>query len=60
MKSVIHKTSASKKSAAPGINTGATRETRCRQWLQENRPAIDAYKRRIEQHGAFSHGLWRF
>lgn len=31
-----------------------------RQWLEENRPAIDAYNRRVEQRGIFSHGLRRF
>ena len=33
---------------------------RRRQWLEENRPAIDAYNRRVEQRGVFSHGLRRF
>lgn len=31
-----------------------------RQWLEENRPAIDAYNRSIEQRGVFSRGLRRF
>lgn len=31
-----------------------------RRWLEENRPAIDAYNRRVEQHGVFSQGLRRF
>lgn len=60
MKSVIHKSSASKKSADPGIKGEAVREARCQQWMQENRPAIDAYNRRVEQRGVFSRGLRRF
>lgn len=60
MKSVIHKSSISKKSADPDIKGGAVREARHRQWLQENRPAIDAYNHLIEQRGAFSNGLRRF
>ena len=53
MKSVIHKSSASKKLADHGIKAH-------RRWLEENRPAINAYNRRVEQRGAFSHGLRRF
>jgi post-segregation antitoxin (ccd killing protein) len=54
MKSVIHKSSASKKSTDPGIK--ALR----RRWLEENRLAINAYNRHVEQRDVFSHGLRRF
>lgn len=54
MKSVIHKSSASKKLADLSIKAHR------RRWLEENRPAIDAYNRRVEQHGVFSLGLRRF
>jgi antitoxin CcdA len=36
------------------------RDAQRRQWLEENRSAIAAYNRRIEQRGAFSNGLRRF
>jgi antitoxin CcdA len=36
------------------------REERRRNWLAENREAIEEYNRRIEAHGAFSDGLRRF
>lgn len=36
------------------------RESRCRQWLQENLAAMDDYNGRIERQGAFSDGQRRF
>lgn len=36
------------------------REEKRRQWLEENREAIEAYNRRIEADGVFSDGLRRF
>lgn len=36
------------------------REKHRRQWLQENKAAIEAYNRRIERDGAFSDELRRF
>lgn len=36
------------------------REARQKQWLEENRAAIDDYNRRVEQKGVFSDGLRRF
>jgi antitoxin CcdA len=37
-----------------------TREARARQWLEENKAAIDDYNARIERRGVFSDGLRRF
>ena len=39
---------------------GMTRDARARQWLEENKPAIDDYNARIERRGVFSNGLRRF
>ena len=39
---------------------GMAREARARQWLEENKAAIDDYNARIERRGAFSGGLRRF
>ena len=36
------------------------REARARQWLAENKSAIDDYNARIEKQGVFSDGLRRF
>ncbi|ABQ25456.1 Post-segregation antitoxin CcdA [Geotalea uraniireducens Rf4] len=36
------------------------REEKRRQWLEENREAIEVYNRRIEADGVFSDGLRRF
>lgn len=36
------------------------RETKRKQWLDENRAALETYNRRIETHGTFSDGLRRF
>ncbi|MEK6662439.1 MAG: type II toxin-antitoxin system CcdA family antitoxin [Pseudomonadota bacterium] len=36
------------------------REARTRQWLAENKSAIDDYNARIEKQGVFSDGLRRF
>lgn len=36
------------------------RETLQKLWLEENRQAISAYNRRIEQHGVFGAGKRRF
>lgn len=36
------------------------REEKRRQWLEENREAIEVYNRRIEANGVFSDGLRRF
>ena len=36
------------------------REARARQWLTENKSAIDEYNARIEKRGVFSDGLRRF
>ena len=36
------------------------REARARQWLAENKSAIDDYNARIEKRGVFSDGLRRF
>jgi antitoxin CcdA len=35
-------------------------EEKRREWRDENRDAIEAYNRRIEENGAFSDGLRRF
>lgn len=52
-----------------GINLSQTLETRLleivkqkqrEQWLTENREAIDAYNKRIEEHGIFGDDLRRF
>ncbi|WP_282103069.1 type II toxin-antitoxin system CcdA family antitoxin [Pseudomonas juntendi] len=32
----------------------------CREWLVENRAAIDRYNERCEEHGVFSDGLRAF
>jgi len=39
---------------------GMAREARARQWLEENKSAIDDYNARIEKRGVFSDGLRRF
>lgn len=36
------------------------REARTRQWLDENKSAIDDFNARIEKHGVFSDGLRRY
>ena len=36
------------------------RDARARQWLENNREAIDSYNRHIEEHGTFSDKLRRF
>ncbi len=36
------------------------RQTRRKQWLAENRAALETYNQRIEAHGTFSDGLRRF
>jgi antitoxin CcdA len=36
------------------------REGRRKEWLRQNRAALDAYNRRIERIGVFSEGLRRF
>ncbi len=38
----------------------ALRSKQQEQWLKENAEAIEAYNRRIEEHGVFSDGLRRF
>lgn len=40
--------------------TELLREYRRREWLRENREAIDDYNRRIERRGVFSDGWRRF
>jgi antitoxin CcdA len=35
-------------------------EKRRREWKEENRGAIDAYNRRVEEHGVFSDGVRTF
>lgn len=40
--------------------TELVKAARRRQWLEENRLAIDAYNRGVERRGVFSHGLRRF
>lgn len=55
---------------ALGINLSKTLEEalvvklkkeRARRWLEENRVAIEAYNREVEEHGTFAErmGLWR-
>lgn len=36
------------------------REEKIRTWKEENREALEAYNRRVEDHGVFSDGLRRF
>lgn len=38
----------------------ALRENRRDQWLADNRSAIDAYNKDVEEHGVFSDGLRNF
>ncbi len=40
--------------------TEMIRQAQSRQWLAENRSALDEYNRRIETNGTFSDGLRRF
>ena len=40
--------------------TEILREEQAREWLEENKDAIDSYNSRIEANGAFSDGLRRF
>lgn len=40
--------------------TEMIRQAQSRQWLAENRSALDEYNRRIETSGTFSDGLRRF
>jgi len=42
-----------------GLNE-AIRQRQREQWLQKNRPALDAYNEHIEKDGAFSDGLRSF
>lgn len=36
------------------------RDARARQWIEENRAALESYNRHVEQNGAFSDKLRRF
>ena len=36
------------------------RQAQSKQWLEDNKKALDAYNRRIEARGTFSDGLRRF
>jgi len=38
----------------------ATREEAARKWYEENKEAIDAYNKLIEEHGLFSDGMRTF
>jgi len=40
--------------------TEMLRDEKRRDWIEENREAMDEYNRRIEIHGVFSDGLRRF
>ena len=40
--------------------TEMLRDEKRRDWIEENREALDEYNRRIEIHGVFSDGLRRF
>jgi antitoxin CcdA len=43
----------------PTLNA-ATREEEARKWYEENKEAIDAYNKLIEEHGLFSDGMRTF
>ena len=40
--------------------TEMLRDEKRRNWMEENREAIEEYNRRIENHGVFSEGLRQF
>jgi len=43
----------------PNLNA-ATREEEARKWYEENKDAVDAYNKLIEEHGLFSDGIRTF
>jgi antitoxin CcdA len=44
----------------PPLQSEAERKRAAQQWYEENKEAVDAYNRLVEEHGLFSDGVRKF